>query len=133
MSERLHLIGHEAEDIPVLSALLQDAAVRVDDIAFDAKARRFVLVANRYCWERDVPTRTRSAVRVEGVMRAQRKEWPTDGNAVLELLAIRADEAGLTLDFAGGPSVRLETECIDLVLEDLAGPWGARTMPRHDV
>lgn len=133
MSERLHLIGHEADDIPVLSALLQDAAVRVDDIAFDAKARRFVLVANRYCWERDVPTRTRSAVRVEGVMRAQRKEWPTDGNAVLELLAIRADEAGLTLDFAGGPSVRLETECIDLVLEDLAGPWGARTMPRHDV
>ena len=133
MSERLHLIGHEANDIPVLSALLQDAAVRVDDIAFDAKARRFVLVANRYCWERDVPTRTRSAVRVEGVMRAQRKEWPTDGKAVLELLAIRADEAGLTLDFAGGPSVRLETECIDLVLEDLAGPWGARTMPRHDV
>ena len=133
MSERLHMIGNDSEDVPVISALMQDAAVRVDDIAFDARARRFALVANRYCWERDVPTRTRTAVRVEGVMRAQRRDWPTDGSAVLELLAIRADEAGLTLDFAGGPSVRLETECIDLVLDDLAGPWGARATPRHDV
>ena len=65
MSEALRLIGHDPEDVPVISALMQDAAVRVDDIAFDAKARRFALVANRYCWEKDVPARTRTAFRAE--------------------------------------------------------------------
>ena len=132
MSERLHLIGHDAEDVPVISALMQDAAVRVGDIGFDAKAHRFALVANRYCWEKDSPARTRSALRVDGVTRAQRKRWPRDDSAVLELLAIRADDGGVTLDFAGGASVRLETECVDLLLEDLAGPWGARATPHHE-
>ena len=132
MSSTLRLIGHEASDVPVISALMQDAAVRVDDIAFDAKAQRFALIANRYRWEADEPSRTRSALHVDGVRRARRKNWPADGDAVLALLAIRADEAGLTLDFAGGASVRLEAECLDLVLEDLSGPWGASTVPQHD-
>lgn len=132
MSEQLRLIGHEAEDIPVISALMQDAAVRVDDIAFDAKSRRFVLVANRFCWEKREALRTRTALRVECVARAQRRSWPAQGDAVLALLAIRAENDGLTLDFAGGASVRLETECVDIVLEDLSGPWDAKAVPRHD-
>jgi len=132
MAETLRLIGQEVDDVPVISALMQDAAVRVDDIAFDAKAHRFALVASRYRWEADVPSRTRSALHVDGVIRAQRRGWPTGGDTVLALLAIRADEGGLTLDFAGGASVRLETECVDLVLEDLTGPWGTRTVPHHD-
>lgn len=132
MTQTLRLIGHEAADVPVISALMQDAAVRVDDIAFDARARRFALVANRYRWEADVPSRTRSALHFDGVIRAQRKAWPADGDAVLALLAIRADDGGVTLDFSGGASVRLETECVDLVLEDLTGPWGTRTVPRHN-
>lgn len=131
MSERLHLIGHDAEDIPVLSALMQDAVVRIDDVAFDARAHRFVLVANRFCWEKSEPARTRTALRVEGVVRAQRKAWPIQPDAVLALLAIRAEPDGLTLDFAGGASVRLETECVDLLLEDLSGPWGTRNIPKH--
>jgi hypothetical protein len=130
--ERLRLIGHEAEDVPVISALMQDAAVRVEDIAFDARARRFALIANRYCWEKDVPARIRSALRIECVTRAQRKDWPAQRDAVLELLAIRRDGDGMVLDFAGGASVRLETECVDLLLEDLSGPWGARVAPRHE-
>ena len=133
MSERLRLIGHDEDDVPVISALMQDAAVRVEDIDFDARARRFALVANRYCWEKDAPARTRSALRIECVTRAQRKGWPAQRDAVLELLAIRRDGEGMTLDFAGGASVRLETECVDLLLEDLAGPWGARVTPRHEI
>jgi hypothetical protein len=133
MSEGLRLIGHDAEDVPVISALMQDAVVRVDDIAFDARARRFALVANRFCWEAKQPLRTRTALRVECVTKAQRKNWPAQDDAVLALLAIRAENDGLTLDFAGGASVRLETECVDLLLEDLSGPWGAKAVPKHEL
>ena len=133
MSERLHLIGHDAEDVPVISALLQDAAVRVDDIAFDARAHRFVLVGNRFCWETKQPLRARTALRVECVTKAQRKNWPAQRDAVLDLLAIRAEDDGLTLDFAGGACVRLDTECIDLLLEDLSGRWAAKAGPKLEI
>ena len=133
MSERLRLIGHEAGDVPVISALMQDAVVRLDDIAFDARARRFALVANRFCWEAKQPLRTRTALRIECVTKARRKNWPAGGDVILALLAIRAEGEGVTLDFAGGASVRLETECVDLALEDLSGPWGAKATPRHEV
>jgi len=133
MSEQLRLIGHEADDVPVISALMQDAVVRVDDIAYDARTRRFALVGNRFCWEKKEALRARTALRAECVTRAQRKNWPARGDAVLSLLAIRADERGLTLDFSGGACVRLETECVDLLLEDLGGPWGAKAVPRHEV
>ena len=51
---------------------------------------------------------------------------------VLALLAVVADDTGLSLRFSGGPEVRLATEVIDATLEDLAGPWRARAVPRHD-
>ena len=133
MSQQLRLIGQDADDLPVISALMQDAAVKVDDTAFDAKAHRFVLLANRFCWETKQPARIRTALRVECVTRAQRRQWPSRGEQILALLAIRAEEGALVLDFAGGPSVRLEIECVDILLEDLTGPWGAKTVPRHAI
>ena len=128
----LKLVALDDEDLAVVSAHLQDAVLKVGDITWLPRQKRFALVANRFCWEKDVPARTRSALRIECVTRARRKDWPAQRDAVLELLAIRRDDDGMTLDFAGGPSVRLETECVDLLLEDLAGPWGARVTPRHE-
>ena len=133
MSQQLRLIGHDAEDVPVISALMQDAVVRVDDICFDAGAHRFVMLANRFCWETKQPARARSALRIQCVTRARRRNWPANGGEVLALLAIRSEDGGLVLDFAGGASVRLDTECVDLLLEDLTGPWGTKAVPKHAV
>lgn len=131
MTERLHLIAAESADVPVLSSLLQDAAVRVADVGFDAKARRFALVGNRYRWEAKEMSRVRCALAVEGVLRLQRKDWPVDPAAILNLLAVRLDGDNLILDFAGGPSLRLDVEAVDLLLDDLTGPWGTHRRPDH--
>jgi hypothetical protein len=45
------LSAHDAEDLTVISALLQDAIFSSDDIAFLAKEGRFVVVVNRFKWE----------------------------------------------------------------------------------
>lgn len=140
MSKPLRLMASDCEDVPVLSALVQDAIVRPSDICYDARHRRFVLLMCRFRWEDDspTPTRVRTALRIEGVMKAARKGWPSsaDADAVLELLAITADPceegaAVLELDFAGPAAARLEVECIDIVLEDLTEPWPARAKPHH--
>src|SRR5437764_3732668 len=49
---RLRLRAEDAEDLAVISACLQDALVSVRDLAYDREARSFVLVANRFRWER---------------------------------------------------------------------------------
>ena len=48
----LKLRAHDAEDLAVVSALLQDAIVPAKEMTFLADERRFVMVANRFMWER---------------------------------------------------------------------------------
>ena len=130
-SEPLRLLALEPDDLPALSALVQSAALRCDEIAYDARARRLVLMLSRYRWEAADKTRVRSALRVECVKAVKRKAWPV-GEAVLELLALEHDGEALMLSFADGATLRVEVECPDLVLEDLTEPWPAIREPRHD-
>ena len=52
MSESsLKLAATDAEDIAVLSVLLQDAVVPMSEMIYLADESRFVLVANRFRWE----------------------------------------------------------------------------------
>ncbi len=52
MSERLKLRAVDADDLAILGACLQDALVPVRDMCFLADERRFVMVANRFRWEK---------------------------------------------------------------------------------
>src|SRR3546814_15411105 len=47
----LKLRARDDEDLPILSAHLQDAIVPITDVAFEAATRRFVMVINRFKWE----------------------------------------------------------------------------------
>lgn len=144
MSKPLRLLAQDSDDIPVISALVQDAVVRPSEVCLDARHRRFVLLMNRFRWEEaeQEPRRVRTALRIEGVMKAARKGWPADNRgaadpeAVLELLAVTVTPgeegaATLDLDFAGPAAVRLEVECVEIALEDLTDPWPARAKPVH--
>jgi hypothetical protein len=132
---RLHLRAETLEDVAALSALTQDFVTRSADIGYDRRGRRLVLLGNRFCWEQPAPVRVRSALVVSSLTAVRRRDWP-DGDAVLELLAIAAEEwdagARLTLHFAGGPAIRVEAECVDLLLDDLKGERPAAAVPRHE-
>lgn len=47
----LKLRAHDADDVQILSAVLQDALVPLCDAAYIKKDRKFVMVANRFRWE----------------------------------------------------------------------------------
>src|SRR5262245_64592893 len=46
----LKLIALDAEDLAVISAHLQDAVLKVADLAFLPREKRFAAVANRFDW-----------------------------------------------------------------------------------
>ncbi|MDP8916761.1 MAG: DUF2948 family protein, partial [Pseudomonadota bacterium] len=48
----LRLLALEPEDLPVMSAALQDAVCKVGDIRYEPALRRLTLALNRYRWER---------------------------------------------------------------------------------
>ena len=135
--ERLLLLAQDADEVPLLSALTQSAIVRVPDVAWDRRGRRVVMLLNRYRWEANDRTRVRSALRIQNVVSAQRRNWPDantldPGITILELLAFTLEDLTCTLTFAAGASLRLHLECVDMVLEDISGPWHASGVPDYD-
>lgn len=139
----LRLRAHDGDDLKIISAMTQDAILKVGDIAYLPKARRFAFVANRFVWEtagqrrRGAFARVRAGVHFDDVLSVRQMNIRADAkDAVLELLAIRfepaADGAGaVILEFSGGGGVRLDVEAINAELSDLSPPWPARRRPDH--
>ncbi len=137
----LRLVAFDQEDLAVISAHLQDAIVRVGDLAFLPKERRFALVGRRFDWEGgpDEAPRRRltglhfervTGVRCKGVDRAH-------PDAILNLLAITFEDGEkpsgtATLIFAEGGAIQIDVECIELQMKDLGPVWGAESRPNHE-
>ena len=141
----LKLLVEDAEDLRVLSAVLQDAVAKVGDFAHLPQQRRFAFVANRFVWEdaadrkRGPYARVRVGCHFDDVLSVrQLKLRPDAREGVVELLAIRfepgADGAGaVTLDFAAGGAIRLEIESVNAQLSDISAPWLTQSKPEHDL
>jgi hypothetical protein len=133
----LKLRAKDAEDLQVVSAILQDAIVPVCDVAFRPEEKDFVMIAQRFCHEgKDQDghcERVRSAVHVTGVSGVQRQGIDQDKpNAMLDLLAIMSEKDGLEFVFAGGGIIRLKLADWSMILEDFGEPWPAACEPCHE-
>jgi hypothetical protein len=73
----------------------------------------------------------RSALRIESVLRLQRLAWPDDPETVLALLSLTHEDGWLRLDFSGGAALRCEVEAVDVVLDDVSGPFPTARVPAH--
>lgn len=144
MADRLKLRAEDAEDIAVISSGLQDALVAVADMAFLRAERRFALVVNRFCWEREPDVnghfqRTHAAIAFDTVSRvAVTGIDRTRPERILDLLGIETIAAAdgrqvIVLHFAGRAAIRLEVDRILCHLEDVGEPWPTRWKPEHPV
>lgn len=138
----LKLLALDGEDLEVISAHLQDAVIRVGDLAFAKAEQKFVTLMNRFAWEDEksgprTGVRKRAALHFDRVLAARFSG--IDMNAeegVLELLSVgftaKDDPAGtIELSFAGGGTIQLDVECIEARLKDLGAAWGAKNRPAH--
>ena len=143
----LRLLAQQAADVPVLSALVQDAVLMAGEMRYDRRRRRFAALVNRFRWEdRDEAARerrpyerVRSLLAVEDVLAAKVMGVdPGRKDEVLSILALAwepgADGTGrLVLTLAGDGAVALEVETLDARLEDVTRPYVApsRHVPDH--
>lgn len=143
------LIALDVEDLGVLSANLQDAIVRIGDMAYLPRERRFALVCNRFDGIALPDTarggaprfiRRRAGLRFERVLAAQvagidladKTQFLSLLSATWEPLAGREPEGYVILTFAGAAALRLHVECIEVELKDLGAAWKTMRRPQHD-
>ena len=139
----LKLLALDEEDLQIVSSHLQDAVVRVGDMAYVPSQKRFAAVLNRFDWESASGTRTkdfkrrRTVLRFDRVLGAKHKDLrPEKPDRVLSLLAIQfetvdAPSGTVTLLFSGDVTIRLEVECLEAELRDLGPSWVTRNKPKH--
>ena len=137
----LRLRAFDADDLGVISALIQDAVLQGSDLTWDRKRRRLALLVNRFRWERAArpPERVRALLVIEGV-EAVRSQGivPGDADTVLSLLSV-AFEPGeppsgeVVLTFAGDGTIAARVEALEAVLKDVTRPYAAPSgkVPGH--
>jgi hypothetical protein len=137
---RLKLAAADAEDLQVLSARLQDAVLKLKNVSWQPKKRRFAAVVNRLQWEAGGQTRVRAGLHFDGVLKVQSQKVKLGANeAVVSLLAVTFTPNGsedpggvIELVLAGGGTFRLTVECVDAELSDMSSSWTARRTPDHE-
>jgi Protein of unknown function (DUF2948) len=137
----LRLLAQDADDLAVISAVLQDAVCLIGDIAYEVSSRQLTLALNRYRWENGARTqeRVRTGLQFGGVMAVQTRNLRREAkDAVVELLSINfepgeAPGGAMVLTFAGGGDLRAEVEMVDIIAADLSSPWPTPNMPKHDL
>lgn len=143
----LMLRAESAEDLMIISALVQDAILPVTEIIYDSRGRRLALLINRFRWEdRDQAERaSRAYERVQAllvisdVLRVQSDGIDRkDADLILSLLSIEwepgEDGAGrVLLIFAGDGQISVTVECVDIDLRDVTRPYVAPSgqVPNH--
>tara|TARA_B110001452_G_scaffold42943_1_gene32886 strand:+ start:374 stop:817 length:444 start_codon:yes stop_codon:yes gene_type:complete len=141
--KNLKLIANSNEDLRVISAHLQDAIVSATDIVNLKKNRIFLIQLNRFMWE-DVEKgvfrknkRIRTVLKFDNVMHVVSKNInQNDKNVFLDFLAIeskiKADKSyDINLIFSGGAIVEINSEVIEVKLDDQGSPWVSKAKPKH--
>lgn len=142
----LRIFAEDADDLTIISASVQDAVTKAENLRYEARHHRFAIELNRFRWEeaagkkkREPKTRVRSLLAIDGVLSVKaRGVNKADPDMVYSLLSISFTPAEeppggvVTLLFAGDGELALEVEAIDVSLLDSDYEWTTRHTPSHE-
>ena len=142
-TKNLKLIAKSDEDLRVISAHLQDSIVKTSDIANLKKNRIFLMQLNRFMWE-DVEKgvfrknkRIRTILKFDNVINVLSKGINQKNKSrFLDFLAMESNILSdktfeIKVIFSGDAIIKLNTEVIDITLDDQGSAWISKTKPKH--
>ena len=131
MAQQLKLMALDADDLAVISTHVQDARVHPADIVWRQNEKRLVIGMNRLDWDQTLsgettPRRLISALRFDRVMACKSRNIDLGApDKVLDLIGIEfhphhSPGGSALLLFGEGACLRLDVECLECELTDLA-------------
>lgn len=142
--ELLKLAALDAEDLTVISAHLQDAILRPEDLGYLKGEKRFALTLRRFDWSagpKARPSRRLAGLHFERVLAVRTRGLTPGGQGPdatpLSLLAITftpgdPPSGQIEILFSGNATIRLDVECVEVRMRDLGPVWEASARPGHD-
>lgn len=151
------VMAKDAEDLAIVAACLQDALVPLSEIQYLPDEQRFIMLLNRFRWERHPEVRSGKAVPKAGdasfrdaddyhdteqrihcglcvdrvtAVRSRGIDLKKRG-AFLSLLTLQADGRQVNLMFSGGGIIQLSVDEISVFLRDMGEGWPTQWRPEH--
>ena len=145
--KKLSLIAQNEEDLVVISTLCQDSIIKIANIKWAKKSKRFYLLINRFCWELNDLSKKKSSnmlrinslISFNSVLSVKSTGIQQNNNSdITSLLTINYnffnfEKQAIDLIFSGNSQITLNIECIDVFLKDISEPFKGTSskQPKH--
>jgi len=143
----LHLKARDADDLQIISTLVQDAVLPMKETAWQPGQKRFGMLLNRFRWEDKTQAERgqRAYERVQSILVIDCVETVAsmginrhDKDQIISILSVdfEAEKGGtgkLVFTLAGDGALALTVECLDVTLKDVTKPYAAisKSAPQH--
>lgn len=154
----MRLMAKDAEDLGVIAACLQDALVPISEVQYLSGEQRFIMLLNRFRWERqpagrpgaasaaggdasfhdaddyhDTEQRIHCGLCIDKVtsVRSKGVDLKQRGK-FLSLLTLQSDGDKLNLLFSGGGVIQLTVSELSVFFKDMGEGWPTQWRPDHD-
>ena len=129
----MNLNAIDTDELKIISTILQDGLIEVNDIKYLPSIRSFFLMITRFMWEEKivnkVDQRIKAVLSFEDVLSVYSKNIDQlNKNKTLELVTFNyypnnSKNIEIELLFKNDAIIKLETEIIRCKLEDQGKPW----------
>lgn len=159
-STEMRLMAKDADDLAIVAACLQDALVPISEVQYLPEEQRFVMLLNRFRWERQPAGRHAPAIGKVGAgdasfhdaddyfdteqrihcglcvdkvtaVRSRGVDLKQRGR-FLSLLTLQVDGPHLNLVFSGGGVIQLTVAELSVFLSDMGEGWPTQWRPDHE-
>ncbi len=154
----MRLMAKDADDLAIIAACLQDALVPISEVQYLSTEQRFIMLLNRFRWERqpagrhapaapaksdasfhdaddyyDTEQRVHCGLCVDKVtaVRSRGVDLKQRGK-FLSVLTLQVDGPHLNLLFSGGGVIQLTVSELSVFLKDMGEGWPTQWRPDHE-
>jgi len=135
----LKLKAFDEEGLTIISSLCQDSIIKTNEFGYEQKSKRFAILMNRFCHEKESNERVKSAMHFDYVQEIKTKNIDIKNkDETLVMLAVRFEVAStpsgsIVIEFSGNKAINLTIENIEVFLTDIGDSWVTNRKPNHDV
>ena len=143
---KINLAAQNEEDLVIFSTLCQDSIIKISNIKWAKKSKRFYILLTRLCWELNhfskkkdtLLKRVNSILIFDNVLSVKSKGIrQSKSNMITSLLAfdynfLCFEKQSIDLIFSGDAQIAIDIECIEAYLKDVSDPFESTSLKTPD-
>ena len=143
---KINLAAQNEEDLLIFSTLCQDSLIKISNIKWAKKSKRFYILLTRLCWELNdlskqkdtLLKRINSILIFDNVLSVKSKGIrQSRSDMITSLLTfdynfLCFEKQSIDLIFSGDAQITIDIECIEAFLKDVSEPFESTSSKRPD-